>query len=184
MVVSHQKGDHLLPPQRDHKLFWACLRVPGVSQLHSVLLHFSFNTTAGRAPEGCLMATCPCPPWGSRCCAQGLVSYYPHSCPYATFLVPGCCWVGLWGSTGPRLQLCRALGPLLLYRQPLPQVSMRTHLLETGACRPQRPYLLQICPARLGQKSAEPPCMSGEGPHHLLLGPSSISNLVEKPNQP
>lgn len=125
--MSHQKGG----PQALLGMSESSWGVsPALSPLTFFFQHHSRQS---------LMATCPRPPRGSRCCAQGLVSSCPHSCPDATFLVPGCCWVGLWGSTGPRLQLCRALGPLLLYRQPLPQVSTpppRNRCLQTAASIP------------------------------------------------
>lgn len=140
-----------------------------------VLLH-SFETTDCRTPEGVPHGTfLSTPSLGKQilCPGPGLLLS-----PQLSLLpLPGAkvLLVGLWGSTSLWLQL--------LGHQPLPQVSMSpgyskdpwlpSHLpLKTDACRLQHLYqLTRYLWSPWGRNSAEPPCMSWESLHHLLLGP-------------
>lgn len=150
-----------------------------MSHLHSWSSYILLRPQITEPLRGCLMAPfCPHPSCEGRSCAQSLVSSCPHSCPYFPFLVPRCCWL-VYGD----LQAPGSSSAMLLGHQPLLQVSMSpsyskdpwlpSHLpLKTDACRLQHPYQLIRYPwSPWGRNSAEPPYMSKESLHHLLLGP-------------
>ena len=97
---------------------------------------------------------------------------------------------GSWDS-----RLC-AISASSLCAQPLPSMLIRLSrskdpwlpslfLLETDACRLQRPHLLTRHALTPGAETRQCLCVtSGEVRAVYHFGPGSVSNLVEKPSQP